>query len=234
MSTLDQAMVRLYRKAPQRRTVVPLLNFMEPAQRVYRATCGPFHLVNAARFTTIKNQSALIEALGILLRKQRDVRLTLYGDGPERKACEALAARLGILDRVEFPGFVENWARRPADLFVLPSRHEGLCMVVLEAMHAGIPVLAHVTGGMRDYAASDLLRELDSIDPEAIADAICGVMADKAALISQARRAAEMVDRRFGASVVRQTCRDINKDLIAEVSLLQKREIEPGIAMLRL
>jgi glycosyltransferase involved in cell wall biosynthesis len=68
--------------------------------------------------------------------------LLLIGDGPERAALEALALTLGISDRVKFAGFRAD-ARRllvAMDLFVLPSRSEGLSVSLLEAMAEGVPV----------------------------------------------------------------------------------------------
>ena len=83
------------------------------------------------------------------MTQQRNVKMTLFGGRPERKACEELAEHLGVAAHVQSPGFVEGWSKVPPDLFVLVSRHEGLCMVVLEAMNAGIPVSAKVVGGWR-------------------------------------------------------------------------------------
>jgi glycosyltransferase involved in cell wall biosynthesis len=77
-------------------------------------------------------------------------RLQFAGDGPERGACEAAARAAGIADRVEFlgargdiPGLLAN-----ADLFVLSTHWEGLPLSILEAMRAGLPVIATQTGGV--------------------------------------------------------------------------------------
>ena len=78
--------------------------------------------------------------------------LVLAGDGPEHARLRALAAELGIAGRVAFPGKVER-ANVPTlfagcELFVLPSRHEPLGIVNLEAMAAGKPVVATRVGGV--------------------------------------------------------------------------------------
>ncbi len=86
--------------------------------------------------------------------------MSLYGEGPELQGCRARAVEKGVADRIEFPGFAPHWMRRRADLFVLCSRHEGLCLVVLEAMQAGIPVAAPVIGGLHDYANEETVRVL--------------------------------------------------------------------------
>jgi glycosyltransferase involved in cell wall biosynthesis len=218
--TLNVAAERLYRTVPQKRIVVPLLCFASQAKYPRDTEQGkPFHIINAARFTAAKNQSALIEALAILIREQCNVTLTLFGEGPERQACQELAARLGVAQQVRFPGFVEHWSSMPADLFVLVSRHEGLCIVVLEAMHAGIPVAASVVGGMADYADRTVLHPLESIEPVAIARTIAELMHDGPGLVDQVARALEMINRRFGSAAVRRVYEEVSQSLLAEVRM---------------
>ena len=70
-----------------------------------------------------------------------EARLTLIGEGPERPALAARIARLGLAAAVDLPGAVADPAAllRAADLFVLPSREEGMSVALLEAMALGIP-----------------------------------------------------------------------------------------------
>lgn len=82
-------------------------------------------------------------------------RLLLVGDGPERGRLERMAETGGIRETVHFTGEQKvNVYYRAADLFVLPSRTEGLSNALLEAMACGLPVLASEVGG-----AMDLVRE---------------------------------------------------------------------------
>jgi glycogen synthase len=80
------------------------------------------------------------------------VQLVLAGDGPERAALHRLVDRLGVGDRVQFLGFVPRVRvpalLRAADVLALPSRYEELGTVVIEAMRAGVPVVAADTGGV--------------------------------------------------------------------------------------
>jgi glycosyltransferase involved in cell wall biosynthesis len=216
-STMKTATERLYRRIPPTQTVVPLVSFGSAANRFYTPS-NPFHVANAGRFTATKNQAALIEAVAILNRADRNVTLTLFGEGPARDACEALAARLGVVSRICFPGFVHDWARHPADLFVLSSKHEGLCIVVLEAMHAGIPVAAPIIGGLRDYAAPGVVQVLASVDPRTIASAIVAAMDDRANSQAMVANAAEMIDRNFGAHAVRKRYSEINRAIITRAT----------------
>jgi glycosyltransferase involved in cell wall biosynthesis len=79
-----------------------------------------------------------------MLRKERDARLVILGDGPDREALAALGAKLGIADDFDMPGFAHNpfayMAR--ADLFVLSSAFEGLPGVLIQALACGCPVVS--------------------------------------------------------------------------------------------
>src|SRR5207248_7871987 len=79
---------------------------------------------------------------------QRDLRLVLVGDGPERRALQAAATDLG--QRVVFPGFTDRpWEVHPAfDLFVMPSQNEGLPLALLDAMSCGVPPIAMAAPGV--------------------------------------------------------------------------------------
>jgi glycosyltransferase involved in cell wall biosynthesis len=215
-TTMEESGRRLYLTPPRRATVVPLVSFDTPARREYvRLPDQPFRLVNAARFTATKNQAALIRAIAISMKAGRDVTLTLYGDGPERARCEALVAELGIGARVCFPGFVPDWWKSPADLFLLASAHEGVCIVALEAMHAGIPVAAPLVGGLRDYGTAETVGKLASLEPSCIADTIAAAMDGPTESAARVANAAQMVDRSFGADAVRSTYAEINQALVA-------------------
>ena len=97
--------------------------------------------------TPKKDQATLIHALA---RSASAARLVVIGDGPLRKELPDLAARLGVAERVSFLGVRDDVQRLlPAlDLFVLPSRHEGLGLALLEAMSAGICCIGTNVGGI--------------------------------------------------------------------------------------
>lgn len=98
-------------------------------------------LITLARMMPQKRLDVLLHAFAQLKRK--DARLTILGDGPLRASLEELAVKLGIADRLEAPGFVEDVAPalRAADLFVLSSDYEGLPAAVLEALACEVPVV---------------------------------------------------------------------------------------------
>lgn len=108
-----------------------------------------FVLLCAAEFSPRKSQRVLIEALPAL--PQRAV-LALCGAGSTLEECRALARELGVSDRVLFPGQVNDmptWYRM-ADACVAASRSEGLPFNVIEAMRAGLPIVASAVKGHED------------------------------------------------------------------------------------
>lgn len=108
-----------------------------------------FVLVYAAEFSKRKSQSVLIQAMPLL---PRNVILLLPGDGALRKKCMELAEKLGVSDRVRFPGHVDNMALwyTVADVAVTSSRSEGLPFNVMESMYMGLPVVASKVKGHED------------------------------------------------------------------------------------
>lgn len=103
-----------------------------------------------------KGHDALLDAFS-LLRTMPGVpagslRLLIVGDGRLRSATEAKAIRLGLSDACRFPGSIIQLADvyRAIDLFVMPSLWEGLSLAMLEAMAAGLPMVATDVGGARD------------------------------------------------------------------------------------
>ena len=104
----------------------------------------PPTLIGMGRLSREKGFDRLLEAFAAVSPTFPDWRLHLLCDGPLRETLEIEARRLGIADRVNFPGNVADPAAHlaTADLFVLPSRYEGFPNALLEAMAAGLPVLA--------------------------------------------------------------------------------------------
>jgi glycosyltransferase involved in cell wall biosynthesis len=98
------------------------------------------------RLTDQKGYDLLIRALPGL----PSARLVLVGDGPQRPALEGIAAELDVADRVQITGWVEDAPRRLVefDIFALPSLWEGMPLSILEAMHAGLPVVACDVGSV--------------------------------------------------------------------------------------
>ena len=105
-------------------------------------------LLYAAEFSGRKSQQVLIRAVARLPER---VKLALPGQGALREECMALAAQLGVEERVLFPGQVQmaSWYGA-ADLAVSASRSEGLPFNIMEAMYYGLPVVASRVKGHTD------------------------------------------------------------------------------------
>jgi glycosyltransferase involved in cell wall biosynthesis len=141
-------------------------------------------IVFAGRHIPEKRVPALVEAFAVLRERAPELRLVIYGDGPERGTVLARIAQLGLGDVASAPGFVSSEvvddALAGALCMVLPSRREGYGMVVVEAAARGVPsvVVADV-----DNAATELVAEDEngfvaaSASPEDLADAILRVRA---------------------------------------------------------
>jgi glycosyltransferase involved in cell wall biosynthesis len=114
---------------------------------VPRATGGPI-VGSLGRLDRQKGYDVLVRALPTL----PGVTAVLVGDGPERGALERLAHELGVSDRLRITGWRDDGRAQLAsfDVFVLPSLYEGLPLAVLEAMLAGLPVVASDVGSVRD------------------------------------------------------------------------------------
>ena len=112
-----------------------------------------------------KNQTFLLEAFARLHQREERARLVLIGDGPNLLALEARAVDLGVENEVLFLGMRDDVPRllQALDLFVMPSRFEGLGMAAVEAQAAGLPCLlsdafpkaADITGGVTFLPAED-------------------------------------------------------------------------------
>jgi glycosyltransferase involved in cell wall biosynthesis len=123
-----------------------------PASPASRSRSG-FTLVSIGRLLPYKGFDLLLEAVAGLRQAGADVRARIVGTGPSEGDLRGQAVRLGIAEAVELTGAVpheEIGAQlQTADVFVLLSTHEGLSHVVLEAMQAGVPVVATDVPGNR-------------------------------------------------------------------------------------
>lgn len=103
-----------------------------------------------------KNLGLLLDALVLL--PPETVRLTLFGRGPEAAALAARARQLGVAEAVDFAGWTPPERIWPeVDLLLMPSLHEGAPNAVLEALAAGVPVLASDVPEHREILPPELL-----------------------------------------------------------------------------
>lgn len=132
--------------------LVTIHNAMPDVDETLRAKPGksPARLVMVARLSRWKDQPTLLHALSGL--KDLDWQLELVGDGPYRGQLEELAQNLGLASRVTFLGYRHDVPERMAEaqVFLLISKWEGFPRSILEAMRAGLPVVASDVGGVQE------------------------------------------------------------------------------------
>jgi len=146
------------------------------------------------RLSHEKGADLFLEAMGALSDER--IQTVIIGDGSERSALHVAARRLGLgPDRVRFAGPVPNAGALfgALDVLVLSSRTEGLPIVLLEAMSAGVPVVAFAVGGIPEALPPDAGWLVAGGEPSALASAIRAVAHDPA----EAGRRAEVAGRVF-------------------------------------
>jgi len=136
-----------------------------------------------SRLNRMKGIEYFLEATVLVLKQFPDVKFVIAGDGGNRAELEAYTAKLGVAGSVLFIGFRTDLPDllREADISVLPSLSEGLSNSLLEAMQAGVPVIATDVGGnpeIVDDGVSGLLVPVR--DSEALAKAMIRMFADPA------------------------------------------------------
>ncbi len=109
-------------------------------------------ILTVANLRAEKSHETLLAAAAAMVGAHPDLRFQIVGDGPRRGELEQLAAALGLGGHVEFLGHREDIPAllAAADLFVLPSRSEAFPNGAIEAMAAGLPVVACAVGGLLD------------------------------------------------------------------------------------
>jgi glycosyltransferase involved in cell wall biosynthesis len=182
-----------------------------PTDLAARPEAGEPVIGAVSRFSPEKGLDVLIEAFARLRRG----RLVLIGDGDERPRLEALVEACGLADRVHFAGWLTGpWtAQWGLDALVVPSRSEGFGLAAVEAMLAGIPVVATNVGGLPELIEQErtgLLVPAD--DPDALAGAIARVMDDPIGALRRADAARVDARSRFSPAAMAAAYEDLYEE----------------------
>lgn len=183
-------------------------------------TDGPF-VITVSRLVEKNGIDDLITAVGLLRQRQVSVNLLVVGSGPLAATLQAQAARLGLQNAVQFRGFVEH-AQLPtllqfAQVFVRPSRSEGFGLAFVEAMAAGVPVVATSVGGIPDFVhhgSTGLLCPPN--DPGDVADAIQRLLEDQAMRQQLVANAQRLVRQRYDWSIIAREMNGVFTGLMAK------------------
>jgi len=141
---------------------------------------GSYLSASAAQLISRKGQDFLLRLAARLASQRPDFRLLLFGRGPDRARLERQARQLGLGEVVRFCGFAEDWPELlpGLDLLLHPARREGLGAVALEAMAAGVPVVASAVGGLVDVIETGVDGMLVPPDDERAWIAAIGELSD--------------------------------------------------------
>jgi glycosyltransferase involved in cell wall biosynthesis len=157
-------------------------------------------VITVANLRPEKNHETLIAAADLLSADFPDVEFQIVGDGPRRSELEALVRSRRLDDRVSFLGHREDVGRllSEASIFALPSRSEAFPNGAIEAMAAGLPVVASAVGGLLDlieHGRTGLLIEPGN--PTALADALRQLLTNQTAAARIGEHARAHVQQRY-------------------------------------
>jgi glycosyltransferase involved in cell wall biosynthesis len=163
-------------------------------------------LLNVARREYQKGQSTLLEAAGVLRDLGRTVRVVIAGrDGSESKRLDQEVASLRLDEVVTMLGHVDDVPEllAAADVFVFPSRFEGLGGAVLEALALEVPVVASDVPALREVLRDGRLGRLVPVDdPQRLAEAIVSTLDEAEVRAAVVRAGREEFDREYGLDAV--------------------------------
>jgi glycosyltransferase involved in cell wall biosynthesis len=171
-----------YTVVPTGTNLEPFLNADGDALRQEKGWQDETLLISVGRLAPEKNWETLLRAFATLYPKHPDLRLVLIGDGPSREDLQSLAAELGIAERITFTGslpFEEVPAYlKAADVFSFASVTETQGLVTIEAMAAGLPVVAVDGSGTRDIVEHGKQGYLVENDADALAKGLDDLLSD--------------------------------------------------------
>ncbi|MCX7630492.1 MAG: glycosyltransferase [Geminicoccaceae bacterium] len=176
-----QGIAPYYRAASARWIHAPL--FVADPEKPRKANWeigGGLRILSVGRLVPAKNHFLLVETVAELKRRGFDVNCEIVGEGPLRSAIEHRCAALGLGSSVRLIGQDTAWqGRAPTfDVYVQTSEHEGACLTVLEAMQAGLPVVATPAGEIPLHLADGAGIVVEPPTASGLADAIEGLARD--------------------------------------------------------
>jgi glycosyltransferase involved in cell wall biosynthesis len=170
-----------------------------------RTNTSILHIGIAGRLVPVKRIDLFIRAAKQLhdTHRELDIDFHIYGDGPQRKELESIANSLDTGAYLHFEGHCDDIPAilHEHDMLLMTSDHEGMPMILLEAMALGVPVVAHRVGGI-----TNLLKEGDcgilvkDHSPEGYADAVYMLATNPSLRTMIARKARHRVESLYTAA----------------------------------
>ena len=181
------------------------------------------------RLVEVKNVPCLIRALALVPPEQRPW-IAIVGDGPCRAAIDQLAATSGVRADIQLLGERTDATRlmQAADFLVLPSLHEGMSNVVLEAMAAGCPVVASAVGGTPELIENERTGLLFPSDDEvALASMLSRVTTSEVLRTGLADAGSQRIARKHTRAALASATASVYERVLARASGAHARERPP-------
>lgn len=160
-------------------------------------------LISVGRFSTVKAYDDLIRSFEIVHRADAQTVLALVGDGIMREPCEKLAADLHLSDSVKFLGRRGDVPRllQASDLYVSSSVVEGMPLAVMEAMSAGLPIIATSVGDLPEMICPECGVLVPAREPKRLAEAIMTTLSDRQKMREMGNNARQYAAANFSSAV---------------------------------
>jgi sugar transferase (PEP-CTERM/EpsH1 system associated) len=199
---------RRFQPVPDRAALRQRLGF-EPGQSI---------VIAVGRLDPVKNYPLLIDAFSLVRQRAANALLVIVGDGPERARIEQHIAQRRLSSIVRLVGHrddVEDWLAA-ADVFAHPSSFEGMANAALEAMAAGLPVVATRVGGFEEIVVDGVTGRLVACaDENALAQALAGYCVDPETRAQHGNASRERTLREFSSAAMIEAYAGLYQHLLA-------------------
>ncbi|MTI81766.1 MAG: glycosyltransferase family 4 protein [Firmicutes bacterium] len=185
-----------------------------------------------ARLATQKGIIHFLKAVSLM--KEYQANFVIIGDGPLRESLKKESENLGLKNRVFFAGYRSDvYQIMPVmDIFVLPSETEGLPLTILEAMTAGVPVVATRVGGVTEVVENQKTGLLvQPKDPHSLALAIAQLLEDEKLAKEIAGAAKQLIEEKFTVEKMIDETMDLYQQVLKEKEILSVKYNQQNILL---
>jgi glycosyltransferase involved in cell wall biosynthesis len=180
------------------------------------------HLIGTVgRLTAVKGQESFLVAAQLLLKKRRDLHFLVVGDGPLSGRLQSRAKEFGIDNRLTFLGHRDDTydLMRAMDIFVLPSLHEGIPMVILEAMALARPIVASRVGGIPEVLTDQVHGLLVTAGSPTELSNACEKFLENSAFAERCGQAGQLrVEKEFSSDSMGEKVSTLYRELVARAA----------------